>query len=210
MKLSLNWLKDFINVRLSPEKLGEKLTLAGFEVENIEKVGQDTVLDLKVTPNRADCLSILGLAREVTAITNSKLKSMSRAKSRDQISKLQFKNQKSKSLLAANKLTLHIENPADCPRMYMALLKGIKVSPSPKWMQERLISVGVKPINNVVDITNYLMFELGQPLHAFDAVKLANGKSQIANHQGEDNDKRLAIGDWPLTIYIRQIGRAHV
>ena len=189
MKLSLNWLKDFVDVEMPPKELGNKLTLAGFEVEKMDTVANDTVLDLKITSNRGDCFSVRGVAREVGAMTGSKINSGldSRIRANDK--------KQSKAL------QLHISDPKLCPRMYAAMMEGIKIAPSPAWMQERLQACGVKAINNVVDITNYVMLELGHPLHAFDADKLAGSTIQVRYaKQGEkittlDNKERELSND---------------
>ncbi len=134
---------------------------------------------------------MLGVAREVAALTGNKLKVVS--------SELRVK----KLLITKNQqlITLHIQDPKLCPRMYAALIENIKITPSPKWMQERLTACGVKAINNVVDITNYVMLELGQPLHAFDADKLVGPTIQVRYAtQGEkmitlDNKERELTSD---------------
>jgi len=174
MIFSYNWLQSFFEKRLpNPQKLGELLTLHSFEVQKIEKRGNDWVFDIDVTPNRADCFSHFGIAKECGAILNSKLKSQ---KSKPQ--------PKTKNLDIKNFITIEVKSKTDCPRYTGKVILGVKVKPSPKWLQERLLSCGVLPINNIVDATNYVMLELGQPLHAFDLDKIkgANSKSQIPNN----------------------------
>lgn len=134
----------------------------------VELLG-DIVLDIDVLPNMARCLSILGLAREVAALTGTRLKTPSVAVS-----------QQGPSI--EGKVTVHIADPALCRRYTAMLIEGISIQPSPYWMQRRLSLVGMRPINNVVDITNYMMLKTGQPLHAFDYDKLlarSNGKPPI-------------------------------
>ena len=174
MIFSYNWLQSFFDKRLpNPKKLGELLTLHSFEVQKIEKKENDWVLDIDVTPNRVDCFSHLGIAKECGAILNSKLKTQ---KSKPQ--------SKTKNLDIKNFITIEVKSKTDCPRYTGKVILGVKVKPSPKWLKERLISCGVLPINNIVDATNYVMLELGQPLHAFDLDKIKgeNAKSQIPNN----------------------------
>ena len=163
MKLSLNWLKDYIDPKLSRTKLVERLTMAGLEVEAIESVGKDTVLEIEVTPNRPDCLSILGLALEIGAITGRTVKNP------------KIKNFKTTSL----KKLIHIENKKECCRYIATLIRDAHISDAPREIKERLASMGIQAINNAVDITNFVMMETGQPLHAFDYDKLAGGEIMV-------------------------------
>lgn len=122
----------------------------------LKNILSDTILDLDITPNRSDCLSILGIAREISAITGEKLKINPNGVE----SLIPKTNNKS--------FTLNIENKNICSRYMGALIKGVTVKDSPEWLKEKLLKIGEKPVNNIVDITNFVMFELGQPLHAFD------------------------------------------
>lgn len=119
----------------------------------------DLVMDLEITPNRGDCLSHFGMAREVAAILGKTISKqpLTLSMSGDNVN---------------NHLTLNIKDQELCPRYFARIVKGVKIAPSPDWLQKRLQLAGVKPINNVVDITNYIMLDLGQPLHAFDASKI--------------------------------------
>ena len=141
-------------------RLVERLTMAGLEVEAVESVGGDTVLEIEVTPNRPDCLSILGLAREIGAITQRK------------VTPPKIKSHKTVSL----KNLIHIENKKDCSRYIGTLFRDVHINDAPLEMQQRLASLGIHAINNAVDITNFVLMETGQPLHAFDYDKLAGGK----------------------------------
>ena len=120
----------------------------------------DTVLDFEVTPNRPDCLSVVGIAREVRALTGNTLS-------------LPPCNVSEQGAPCAEDINIHIEHPQDCPRYVGRVIRDVKVGPSPQWLQRRLQAVGQRPINNIVDITNYVLLELGQPLHAFDLHKLS-------------------------------------
>ncbi|MBI3021069.1 MAG: phenylalanine--tRNA ligase subunit beta [Candidatus Omnitrophica bacterium] len=167
MRVPLEWLKDYLAVRSSPEKLAERLTMAGLEVVAIHDVKGQPVLDLEITPNRADCLSIIGIAREVAAITGQrpKLPTAVRSSSFSVRSKRQHRTE----------VKIRIEDRRGCQRYIGRLIEGVRIEPSPKWMQRRLLTCGARPINNVVDITNYVLLEHGQPLHAFDFDRLAQG-----------------------------------
>jgi phenylalanyl-tRNA synthetase beta chain len=133
----------------------------------------DTIFEIDLTPNRPDCLSVIGVAREIAAIQNSPLKypDFKLADKSDKISGL---------------TSVKIEAPDHCPRYVARLLEDIKIKPSPFWLQERLLSVGLRPINNIVDITNFVLMETGQPLHAFDFDRLAENRIVVRTaEQGE-------------------------
>ncbi|MBF0571827.1 MAG: phenylalanine--tRNA ligase subunit beta [Candidatus Omnitrophica bacterium] len=175
MKLSLNWLKDYIDTKLSTEELVERLTMAGLEVEALETVDGDTVLEIEVTPNRPDCLNILGLAREIGAITGRR------------VSNPKIKNFKTGVL----KSFIHIEDKKDCSRYIATTIRDVNITDAPLEMKKRLASLGLNAINNAVDITNFVLMETGQPLHAFDFDKLAGGKINI---------RRAADGESIVTL----------
>lgn len=152
----------------------------------------DSVMEIGLTPNRSDCLSIIGLAREVAAIQKAGLR-------RPQIClPAEVKNIESLAKVA-------IESPELCPRYAARLLEGVVVGPSPFWLQDRLQSVGLRSINNLVDVTNFVMMETGQPLHAFDFDKLAQHRIVVRNaREGEEfvtlDDKRRSLGRDMLLI----------
>lgn len=134
----------------------------------------DTVLELEVTPNRPDCLSMIGIAREVGAVTG-------RSYTKPQVVLEEVDGPISKLV------EVEIADPELCPRYCARLIENVKVGPSPRWMQERLIAAGIRPISNVVDVTNYIMMETGQPLHAFDYDKVADHKIIVRRARpGED------------------------
>ncbi len=162
MRVPVEWLKEFVPSRLAPKVLAERLTMAGLEVIGIHDSPQGPVLDLEVTPNRPDWLSIVGVAREVAALTGQRLKTPAPATRRPA------------ARAPTQALVIRIEDPQGCTQYVGRLLDGITIKPSPDWMQQRLLACGIRPINNVVDITNYVLLELGQPLHAFDADRLAD------------------------------------
>ncbi len=168
MQFSHNWLQSFFKKKLPrPDKLAELLTMHAFEVKEVKKIGKDFVLDIDVLPNRApDCFSYFGMAREIRTITN--LTFFTGAK--------KIKLNEDKELKTKDFVKIEVKNKEDCPRYTARVLSGVKVGPSPKWIQERLEISGLRAINNIVDIVNYLMLETGQPLHAFDGQKLKEGK----------------------------------
>ncbi|MBU4141101.1 MAG: phenylalanine--tRNA ligase subunit beta [Candidatus Omnitrophica bacterium] len=157
MRVSFDWLKDYVDIPISPGVLAERLTMAGLEVTSLTRLDQDTILEIEVTPNRTDCLSITGIAREVAAITDKKLKVP-----------------RPPSFRGASGLSLPIQIRAKslCRRYVGRVIKNVKVGPSPAWLIRRLEVMGVRPVNNIVDITNFCLLEFGQPLHAFDLDKL--------------------------------------
>ena len=160
MKLSLQWLKDYVDPKLSTEELVERLTMAGLEVEEIHTVSGDTVLDLEITPNRPDCLNTIGLAREISAITAKNLK----------LPKIKAHKP------TAKKCAVSIQDKKECSRYIATLIKDVHVAPSPPIITARLNALGINAINNAVDSTNFVLMELGQPLHVFDYDKLVGGK----------------------------------
>jgi phenylalanyl-tRNA synthetase beta chain len=157
MKISLQWLKDYVAGDLHADAVADSLMRGGLPVENIEQHGDDSVLDVEVTSNRGDCLSHVGVAREVAALQ-----------------KLTFQTKPAAVSEAATPVSevtsVAIESNARelCPLYTARVIRNVKVGPSPQWMVRRLQALGLRSINNIVDVTNYVMFELGQPLHAFD------------------------------------------
>ena len=160
MKASVNWLKEFVDFSFGSEELAHLLTMAGLEVEGLEQHDHDTLLEINVTPNRGDCLSIFGVAREIAAIIGAELKKPIHSVITS------GKPEKHDIKIAAQEL---------CARYAVRIINNIEVGPSPAWIRARLIAHGLRPINNIVDITNYVLFEMGHPLHAFDLDKLAGG-----------------------------------
>jgi phenylalanyl-tRNA synthetase beta chain len=172
MRYSYLWLKEYVPQIPEPKKLVGLLTMRAFEVEEVDVIGGDSILDIKVLPNRAfDCLSHIGMAREIGAISSSKLKAQS------------SKAKEDKNLKIKDFLQIEVQDKKLCPRYSARVAVDVKVGESPKWMQNRLIACGLRPINNIVDIANYVMLETGQPLHAFDFSKIesVNPKSKTQN-----------------------------
>lgn len=161
MNISYNWLKELIDVAMAPDKLAQRLTDVGLAVEGVRPHGDDFVLDIDLTSNRPDCLSHVGVAREIGVITNAELRI---ANVEDQRPKTEGQQ------------IVKIEAPDLCHRFTARVIRNVKVGPSPKWLADRLEALGERSINNVADITNYVMLELGQPMHAFDLDKLAGNR----------------------------------
>src|SRR6202142_4338623 len=160
MKIVYNWLKEYVDAKATPAELRARLSLAGTPVDAIEESAAGPVLDAEITANRPDCLGHYGMAREVSAIYRLPLKPVQ--------PKLKESAEK-----AADAARVEIEAPELCGRFSARILRNVKVQPSPDWLRQRLEAIGQNSINNIVDITNYVMFELGQPMHAFDLDKLS-------------------------------------
>ncbi len=160
MRVPIEWLKEFIDLPLEAEALAESLTMAGLEVEAVETSEIGPVLEIAITPNRGDCLSIVGLALELSALLKQPAKEKSPPKA---------------ARATEGKASVKIKAPQLCTRYCGQIMEGVKLKESPQWMQQRLEACGVRAINNVVDITNYVMLEQGQPLHAFDLDRLSGG-----------------------------------
>jgi phenylalanyl-tRNA synthetase beta chain len=166
MKVSLEWVKEFVDVQASPREVADRLTMAGLEIEGMEPVGDDIILEVNVTPNRPDCLSMLGVAREVAAAFDLTLKVPATGIQGD---------------LPVSEVAVEILDPALCNRYTGRQIKGVTVGDTPEWMKQRLERCGVRSLNNnIVDITNYVLLELGHPLHAFDADKLFGSAIRVA------------------------------
>jgi phenylalanyl-tRNA synthetase beta chain len=175
MKVQVDWLKEYTEIDVPADELGHVLTMAGLEIESHETVDlpdgeKSEVLELNVTPNRGYCLSHIGVAREVSALLNKSLKLS------DPIKALATK---SGAVAVEDRVSVENLEPELCPRYCALVIENVKVGPSPKWLKDRLIAIGLRPINNIVDITNFVMMEYGQPLHAFDRGLLAGNKIVI-------------------------------
>src|SRR5579863_9555496 len=160
MKVVYSWLKDFVEVAGTPQELASRLALSGTNVASVEARPLGGVIDAEVTSNRPDCLGVYGIAREVAAIWRLPLKTVNP------------KPVESSATKASDAASVKIEAPELCGRFTTRVIRGVKVQPSTDWLRQRLEAIGEKSINNVVDVTNYVMFELGHPLHAYDLDKL--------------------------------------
>src|SRR3989338_8523401 len=183
MKISRNWLQTFFEKPLpEAQVIADALTFHAFEIESVE----GEILDVKVTPNRGhDCLSHRGIARELSAILKMPMK-------------VNYGNTAPLVLEPkTDALKITVENWQLCPRFAAAYITGVKVGASPEWLRTALESIGQKSINNVVDATNYVMFNVGQPLHAFDAskLKIENGKLKIVVRNAKAKEKMIGLDD---------------
>ena len=177
MKISYSWIKEFVEVKQSPQELAESLTMAGLSVASVEEISGDWVYDIEVTSNRPDWLSVRGIVREVAAVTGARLKKIPQKS----VSKEKSKNKKGHA-----EFSITIDDKTGCKAYYGNLIKGVSVGPSPDWLKKRLEVLGVRPVNNIVDITNYCLLEYGQPLHAFDFDKIGNAEIIVRRaKQGE-------------------------
>lgn len=182
MKVSLSWLKDYVSIQDSAETLANRLTMAGLEVKKIDRVSDDTILETEITTNRPDWLSHLGVAREIHAITGNRFSNPS--------AKLKPVPKSEKSF------NISIPDPNLCPYYSAVLLEEIEWAPSPDFMKKRLEACGIRSINLIVDITNYVLLEWGQPLHAFDASRLKG--TEISARRARPSEQITAIDG---TIY---------
>ncbi len=165
MKYSCAWLSDYVELPPTVAELAARLTAAGFSVEHTETVGTDTVLDVDVTTNRVDAMCHVGLAREVATLYDRPLRGP--AASLDEAPEP-----------AAGAVSVYLDHP-DGARYAARVVRGVTVGPSPAWLIERLAAIGLRSINNVVDVTNYVLWELGQPLHAFDLATIAGATIRV-------------------------------
>jgi len=177
MKFTYNWLKDFVEIKMLPEALAGKLTMAGLEVTSLEEKDGDFVFEIEVTSNRPDWLSVAGIAREVAAITNKKLR----------VTGYGLRVTKS----GDSPFKIKIENKRDCSLYTAKIIRSVKVGPSPDWLRKRLELIGCRSINSIVDITNYILFTYGEPLHAFDLDKLKG--SSIVVRRAKSSEKITTI-----------------
>ncbi len=187
MNTSLEWLSQYLPGTLTAEAAADALTNGGLPVEKFHSVGDDTVIDVEVTSNRSDCLSHVGVARELAALLDREFKDAS------------LPTDDTGGTASDTGLTsIGIDVPALCPHYTARVIRGVKIGPSPDWMQRRLTAVGVRPINNVVDVTNYVLFEMGQPLHAFDFDKIT-GK-QINVRLAKSGEKLVSLDGKERTL----------
>ncbi len=182
MKAPVGWIRELVpECKASPDKLAKILTFSGTEVEGIEKVGKDRVLACAVTSNRVDCLGLSGIARDVAAVVKKPFVA-------PDCTVAFAEGRKTRDVARVS-----VEAPDFCPRYCAFVIEGLKVVTSPDWLRGRLESMGVRPINNVVDVTNYVMFELNQPLHAFDLDRLSG--NAIVVRRARAGEKIAALNE---------------
>jgi phenylalanyl-tRNA synthetase beta chain len=163
MRISLNWLSDYIETGLDAESMARILSDQGLPCEGVERLADDTVIDVEVTSNRGDCLSHIGIARELAAATGKPLR----------LPQVEFDEMDKP---ASEFVQVEIREPDLCGRYTGRVIEGVKIGPSPDWIVKRLEAVGMRGVNNVVDATNYAMMETGQPPHAFDYATIEGRK----------------------------------
>ena len=178
MLISHHWLSDYVDTKLSPQELRDRLTMVGLAIDAVGEHNSDFVLDVEVPSNRPDCLSHVGIAREVAVIEREQPR-LPRVES--------LKTEGRSGDLTA----VEIKDDDLCPRYAARLVRGVKIAPSPEWLVKRLEAIGQRPINNVADITNYVLHELGQPLHAFDLHKLAGPRIVVRRAAAGEKLKTL-------------------
>jgi len=174
MLVSWNWLQDYVDLGMPREELEHRLAMSGLNHEGTEPVGDDVAIDLEVTSNRPDCLGHIGVAREIAVLYEQPLR---------------FGDPRPpEASTPAGELTrVEIQCPELCFRYSARVIRGVNVGPSPAWLVDRLTTLGIKPINNVVDVTNYVLMECAQPLHAFDFARLAERRIVVREaHPGEE------------------------
>jgi len=178
MKVVYNWLKEFVDVTTPPQELASRLALSGTNIGGIENGPHGAVIDAEVTSNRPDCLAHLGIAREVGAIYKLPVKQIA-PKLAESAAK------------TSDTIRIEIQSPELCGRYTARVIRGLKIQPSPQWLKDRLEASGVASINNVVDVTNYVMLEIGNPLHAFDYDKVRDHKIVVRKARSGEKMKTL-------------------
>jgi phenylalanyl-tRNA synthetase beta chain len=163
MKISLDWLREFVEIAVEPHELKEHLKGLGLGAESALAAGEDWIFDLEITTNRPDCLSHYGVGRELSALYQKPL-------TRPAVTV------KESGTSAASEVSIEIQDPGLCARYCGRVLRNVQVAPSPAGLRNRLEAVGIRSINNVADVTNYVLMELGHPLHAFDLARLRDRK----------------------------------
>ena len=164
MNVSYNWLKDYVETGLGYVEAAKRLTQIGLNVDSIEDLpGDDGRLEVEVTSNRPDCLGHIGVARELAAAVGTKVR----------LPETSFEES---GPPAADLVKVDIDDLDLCLLYTARVIRGVKIGPSPDWLARRLEAIGLRPVNNVVDVTNYVMMECGQPLHAFDFAGIQGGR----------------------------------
>jgi len=177
MKISYDWLREYVETDVSADRLAEMLTMAGLSVESIIRLGADHILETEITANRPDWLSVIGVAREISAMTGKKLN----------MPKIKTPN----TAPAQNDINIKVEDAPLCPKYTARVIRGVRVAESPAWLKARIEAMGLRSVNNIVDITNFCLFETGEPMHAFDLDKISG--RQILIRKARQAEKLVTI-----------------
>ncbi|MEZ6130431.1 MAG: phenylalanine--tRNA ligase subunit beta [Planctomycetaceae bacterium] len=178
MIVSKNWLSDYVDLDMTVDDLTDRLTMSGLNLEEYSAVGDDIAIDLEVTSNRPDCLGHLGVAREVSVLFDTSLT-------------IPVAQPVVSGENAPDLTSVQLDCPDLCHEYHARVIKGVRIGASPDWLKQRLLAAGLNSVNNVVDVTNYVMLECGQPLHAFDFDKLTDGR--IVVRRSTKGEKITAI-----------------
>ncbi len=180
MIVSWNWLTDYLRLDIPVEALTERLALSGLNLEGIDDVGGDIAIDVEVTSNRPDCLGHIGVAREISVLYGKPLR-------------VPDPRPSTSGPPVETRTAVAVDEPELCPRFTARVVSGVTVGESPWWMRKRLETIGVRPISNIVNVTNYVMFECGQPLHAYDLDRLAGRRLVV--RRARPGEKLTAINN---------------
>ncbi len=189
MRVSYDWLKEYVDLKLQPDRLAEILTMAGLSVESVERVGSDHVLEIEITANRPDWLSMIGVAREVAALTGGRLKIPSLVTRGASLVKENMKQATSDEPRATTSVT--VDEKKLCPRYTVRVIRNVRVGESPSWLKRRIEALGLRSVNNIVDITNFCLFETGEPMHAFDLDTITG--AAVAVRKAKTGEKVVVI-----------------
>ena len=198
MKVLVSWLREFVDVPGTPEEIAATMSVRGFAVEGIDPVGEDAVLDFEITGNRPDCMSVIGIAREVATAYGLPMAGPPSAGPALRENRHRRPGSAeggpgagvTEAGPAGRAIDVFIDNPDLCPR-YVGAVADVTVGPSPDWMQSRLRAAGIRPISSIVDITNYVLIELGQPMHAFDSSLVGGAQIRVRTARTGETLKTL-------------------
>ena len=178
MRVLLSWLRDFVDISEPPAEVAEALTMAGMAVDTVSEQDGETIFDLDITANRPDALNHIGIAREIGAIYRRPLR-------------LPATDVPEADPPAAERASIEIADPELCPRYAARVALGIDVKPAPEWMRRRLELCNIRSINNLADLTNYVLLEMGHPTHAFDLDLLEESKIIVRRAKAEESLRTL-------------------
>ncbi len=186
MIVSWDWLQEYVDTGKPAQEVAEKLMMTGLNLEGIEEVGDDLAIDLEVTSNRSDCLGHIGIAREAGVCFDSPLT-------------IPAAQPATNGTPVAEATSVEIECEDLCPRYIARVIRGVKVGSSPDWLKSRLETIGIASINNIVDVTNYVLMECGQPLHAFDHDRLREGRIVVRRARDGETIQAIDHKEYKLT-----------